>query len=107
MKIYNKLVRDKIPQIIERNGKQCDIRILDEAEYGAALNSKLQEELKEFFEAKNVNEQMEELADLLEVVYSIAESKGVAVEDLEKIRLSKRVERGGFEKRIMLLTSYE
>ncbi|MFD2116040.1 phosphoribosyl-ATP pyrophosphohydrolase [Paenibacillus yanchengensis] len=105
MKIYNKLVRDKIPQIVETNGQQCDISFLNEEEYEVALKLKLQEELNEFLQAKNVNEQMEELSDLLEIIYSIAESKGVVREELENIRQRKREERGGFQKRIMLLTS--
>ncbi|WP_408895269.1 phosphoribosyl-ATP pyrophosphohydrolase [Paenibacillus taichungensis] len=65
---------------------------------------KMQEELNEFFEAKDKNEQVHELADLLEVVYSFALSQATTVEELENIRKIKRGERGGFENKIMLLT---
>ncbi|WP_336783348.1 nucleoside triphosphate pyrophosphohydrolase [Paenibacillus illinoisensis] len=104
MKIYNKLVRDKIPQIIEANDKECSIRVLDDEEYTVALKTKLQEELNEFLEAKEKNEQIEELADLLEVVYSFARSQGTTVEELEHTRKTKHEERGGFEQKILLLT---
>lgn len=95
-------MRDKIPQIIEASGKQCDVRVLDDSEYKIALKVKMQEELNEFLEASE-DHQLEELADLLEVVYSFVQSKGVAVDELERIRKRKYDDRGGFEKRIMLL----
>lgn len=104
MKTYNKLVRDKIPQIIEADNKECSMRVLDDEEYTVALKTKLQEELNEFLEAKEKNEQIEELADLLEVVYSYARSQGTTVEVLEHIRKTKHDQRGGFEQKIMLLT---
>ncbi|MFS0556885.1 phosphoribosyl-ATP pyrophosphohydrolase [Brevibacillus sp. 179-C9.3 HS] len=102
MKVYNKLVRDKIPQIIESNGKQCSVRVLDDAKNDAALKIKMQEELNEFLEATEPGQQMEELADLLEVVYAFVQNKGVGLEELERIRQEKYVERGGFQQRIFL-----
>ncbi|MEC0089879.1 nucleoside triphosphate pyrophosphohydrolase [Paenibacillus macquariensis] len=104
MKTYNKLVRDKIPQIIEASGKQYTVRVMDETEYAIALKTKMQEELNEFLEASEEH-QMGELADLLEVVYSFAFSKGVRVEELEGIRQGKCDERGGFLNRILLVSS--
>lgn len=100
---YNKLIRDKIPQIIEANGKTCEVKVLDDAKYDAALKTKLQEELNEFLEASE-EKQLEELADLLEVVYSFARSKGVGIDELECIRQGKYDERGGFKERLMLIT---
>lgn len=101
--IYNKLVRDKIPQIIKQRGNSCELKELNTEEYLTMLNVKLQEELDEYIEAKG-NEQIAELADLVEVVYAILTSKGVSIEDFEKIRLSKKDERGGFENRLMLVS---
>lgn len=101
MKVYNKLVRDKIPQIIEEKGKKAEFRVLSDVEYKTMLDLKLHEELLEFTNA-NEEDQVEELADLVEVVYGILESKGVNVEDFEKVRLDKWKERGGFKERLFL-----
>lgn len=101
MKIYNKLVRDKIPQIIEAQGKKAEFRVLSDADYKVILNQKLHEEFLEYTHA-NEEDQVEELADLVEVLYAILESKGVSVEDFEKVRLAKREERGGFKEKLFL-----
>lgn len=95
---YSKLIRDKIPEIITRNGATAVTHSASENEYWGKLVEKLQEEVDEF--RKDFNE--EELADILEVVYAIGEYKGVSKEKLESIRLKKQEERGGFEKRIIL-----
>ncbi len=73
MKVYNKLVRDKITDIIESDGRIAKYRILDNNEYRKELNSKLQEEVKEYLDDNNV----EELADIVEVVYEILNSMDV------------------------------
>lgn len=98
MKIYNKLVRDKIPEIIENNGEICSIRIMDEKEYLESLNTKLQEELSEYLESGEV----EELADLEEVLRAILDAKQVAYDDFETIRKSKVIKRGAFKKKLFL-----
>ena len=98
MKIYNKLVRDKIPEIIENDNKTCSTRIVDDKEYLDSLNTKLQEELKEYLES----EEVEELADLEEVLRAVLKAKGVEYSDFEKIRLSKVEKRGAFDKKIFL-----
>ena len=103
MKTYNKLVRDKIPDIISAQGKSCDFRMLTDTEYLEALNAKLDEELAEYHESGSV----EELADLLEVVYAIAVAKGCPSFNLNEIRKGKAIERGGFHKKIMLLSVQE
>ena len=96
---YNKLVRDKIPQIIERNeGRSCKTRILNDEEYLEELNKKIQEELKEYLESGEI----EELADLEEVLRAILDSKGVSYEEFEAIRQLKVVKRGAFRERIYL-----
>lgn len=98
-KQYNKLVRDRIPQIIRDQGKKCTTQILDEATYGDMLEQKLQEELTEYLQSKSA----EELADLLEVMMAVAAAGGHTWQQIEQIRLEKRQQRGGFEDRIALL----
>jgi predicted house-cleaning noncanonical NTP pyrophosphatase (MazG superfamily) len=103
MQLYNKLVRDKIPLIIEAHGKKAEFRVLSDVEYKVMLNQKLHEEFLEFTNA-NEEEQVAELADLVEVVYAILESKGVSVEEFEKVRLDKREQRGGFKEKLFLVS---
>lgn len=99
MKIYNKLVRDKIPEIIiADDGNTCKTRILDDDEYLDCLNTKLQEELKEYLESGDV----EELADLEEVVRAILDAKKVSYDEFERIRCAKVEKRGAFKEKIFL-----
>lgn len=99
---YHKLVRDRIPQIIEASSKRCTYSILDNEAYIAMLDQKLTEELNEYQESKS----MEELADLLEVMIAVAKARGSSIEEVETIRLKKAAERGGFDKRILLEEVY-
>lgn len=103
MPVYNKLVRDKIPQIIEANGKVCRTRILSDGEYKKELQTKLQEEADEYFQAKNSQEALEEMADMLEVIRVLASAHGANWEKLEAIRVQKAEARGGFEDRVYLI----
>lgn len=102
-KTYNKLVRDKIPEIIESKGESCTTEILDDKTYREMLDKKLDEELAEYHKDQTV----EELADLLEVIYAIAATKGFSAYDLETIRFGKMVEKGGFDERILLKETYD
>ena len=95
---YNKLVRDRIPEIIEASGKRCVCATLSDEEYLAKLDEKLNEELGEYQESKS----MEELADLLEVIRAVATARGSSIEEVEAIRRDKVAKRGGFVKRILL-----
>lgn len=95
---YNKLVRDKIPEIIKQNNCTPITHIADDEEYGGKLKEKLKEEIDEFF--KNSTE--EELADILEVVYAIRNYMKIDKDKLEEIREKKTQERGAFEKKIIL-----
>lgn len=95
---HNKLVRDKIPEIIQNSGKIPHTHILSNESYLAELDKKLNEECAEYQADKN----LEELADMLEVMYAIVEARGYAVEELENVRLKKREMRGGFEDKIFL-----
>ena len=99
MQVYNKLVRDKIPSIIEKNeGVVPKTRILETTEYLKELNIKLKEELNEYLESGDV----EELADLEEVLRAVLDAKNVSYEEFEKIRNKKAEKRGAFKKRIFL-----
>jgi len=95
---YNKLVRDKIPEIIKNNGAIPITHIADDEEYWQKLKEKLQEEVEEFL--KDENE--EELADILEVIYAICDFKNFDKEKLELLRKKKAEERGGFKDKIIL-----
>ena len=96
---FNKLVRDRIPEIIFNSGLRPITRTLDEAEYVSCLEKKLDEEVSEYHESK----EMEELADVLEVVYALCEAGGHDVDELHSIYQRKHEERGGFSKRVFLI----
>ncbi len=98
IKAYNKLVRDKVPEIIEADGKKCVVEVLGDFEFLFALDAKLDEELAEYHKDHSV----EELADLLEVIYAAALARGYTEEALERLRTEKRESRGGFEKKLLL-----
>ena len=98
-RIYNKLVRDRIPEIIESSGRHCTIEVLSEADYLRSLEAKLDEELAEYHQDQN----LEELADLWEVIRAIVKAKGYSLEDLEKIRADKEQKRGGFKNKLLLI----
>lgn len=95
---YNKLVRDRIPEIIGKTGKNCSIEILNNIDYLLMLDKKLDEELAEYHKDQN----LEELADLLEVIYAATEARGYTINQLEEIRLKKQSERGAFKEKILL-----
>ena len=103
MKHYDKLVRDRIPEIIESTGKTCTTRILSREEYLQKLDEKLTEELAEYQESKS----LEELADLLEVMEAVVKARGYTVQELARVREEKREKRGGFDERILLQDVYE
>ena len=103
MPIYNKLVRDAIPEVIQKTGKEYSIRILEEEEYKSEVKKKLGEELVEYKEANTNEEAIEELADILELLHTATKIHGSSFEELEKVRQAKDEKRGGFEKRIFLI----
>ena len=100
---YDKLIRDKIPEIIEQSGKKCIVEVMDNDTYIDYLDQKLNEELAEYQQDKSI----EELADLLEVMYAVVVARGYSVAELERIRLEKAEKRGAFEKRLLLKSVYE
>jgi predicted house-cleaning noncanonical NTP pyrophosphatase (MazG superfamily) len=93
-----KLVRDKIPQIIRSKGLDPVVWTASAEEYGIRLRDKLQEEVAEFIASDN---DPEELADILEVLYALAEEVGTDPQELEKLWAVKAAERGGFAERII------
>lgn len=99
IKVFNKLVRDFIPQIIESSGKECKTRILSDEEYLEMIDAKLDEELAEYHQDRNI----EELADLLELIRAAAIARGYTPEELEAVRVEKAKLRGGFQKKIFLI----
>ncbi len=97
---YNKLVRDRIPEMIRQNGETPVVRVLEDEEYRHCLERKLDEEVAEFRQDRN----LEELADILEVVYALAESLGADREELAEVYRQKNMERGGFRERYFLVS---
>ena len=100
---YNKAIRDKIPEIIQKDGHSCNVKTLSDEKFLEQLEKKLSEELAEYQNEKNP----EELADILEVIYRVAQLRGVSKEELEKIRIKKSEQRGGFDKNLFLIDTSE
>ena len=95
---YNKLVRDRIPEIIEAAGKTCVTEILSDEAYLKMVDAKLDEELAEYHKDQNI----EELADLLEVIHAATIARGYTLEQLEQVRAEKAAKRGGFTRKLLL-----
>ena len=98
---YNKLVRDKIPEIIKNNNETPITRILNDEEYKVELEKKLLEEYQEVLKASG-KDRLEELADMLEVMISLASLDDATLEDIIELADKKRNKRGGFKEKIFL-----
>ena len=103
IKKYNKLVRDRIPEIIAASGATCITEILSDEDYLRMIDAKLDEELAEYHRDQNI----EELADLMEVIYAAAQARGYTLEQLEQVRAQKAAKRGAFAKKILLKEVHE
>ncbi|WP_313893414.1 nucleoside triphosphate pyrophosphohydrolase [Psychrobacillus sp.] len=103
MPIYNKLVRDLIPQVIEKSGSKVTTRILDKSEYLTEFKNKLHEEVQEYTDTDNRQDALEELADILEIIHAALSIYEATFEELDKIRVAKKEKRGGFEEGIYLI----
>lgn len=101
--VHNKLVRDKIPMILEMQGRFCKTKKVDS--YRKALLLKLQEEVLEVAASENKQQQLEELADVLEVIHALLREQDTYFTELETLRLAKRQEKGGFDEGIFLETT--
>jgi predicted house-cleaning noncanonical NTP pyrophosphatase (MazG superfamily) len=99
-KIYNKLVRDRVPEIIKESKQIPEYVILSDEEYMAELNKKLKEETAEYLTSNEI----EDLADILEVVFAICEARGISEDEIQEVRKEKAVRRGGFQNKILLKT---
>jgi predicted house-cleaning noncanonical NTP pyrophosphatase (MazG superfamily) len=95
---YHKLVRDRIPEIIEAAGKTPVTEVLSADDFLVMLHEKLDEEVKEYHETRSIDE----LADLVEVVYAILDFRCVPHQEFEELRQLKRERRGAFHKRLIL-----
>ncbi len=100
--VYNKLIRDRITEIIKENGRIPEISILGEDRFREALKAKMTEEAKELLEAKTKEEVLNELADIEELIRAISKNYGISSTKIEKYRLKKLKNRGGFEKKLFL-----
>ena len=96
--VHNKLVRDRIPEIIEASGRKCITQVLPDDAYIQALDAKLNEELAEYQQSKSLGE----LADLLEVMGAVVKARGFTWDDLTRVRKEKRAQCGAFDQRIFL-----
>ena len=92
MKQYHKLVRDRIPEIIEADGKTCVCEILSDEDYLSLLDQKLNEELAEYQESKSLEE----------LIHAVVKARDWTLEELEQVRADKAAKRGGFAKKILL-----
>ena len=99
---YDKLVRDAVPEAIRADGHDCLVEVLAPDAYVAALKRKLVEEAHEALAASERDDLLFELADLLEVIVSLADASNISRETLEATRLRRHEQRGGFERRLFL-----
>lgn len=101
-RIYNKLVRDNIPDIIIGNGEKPITRILSDKEYKEELEKKLYEEYQEVLNTTNTKDRIEELADMLEIIMALTKLEDKSLGDVVEVAKAKRLKRGGFDKKIYL-----
>ena len=95
---YNKLIRDNNVKLMEDKGCKVTYEILDDKRYGQELDKKLQEEVSEYLADYSV----EEMADVMEVIYAMLDFRGITMEEVEKVRLNKRNLKGAFKNKIFL-----
>ena len=95
---YNKLIRDNNVKLMEDKGRKVTYEILDDKRYGQELDKKLQEEVSEYLADYSV----EEMADVMEVIYAMLDFRGITMEEVEKVRLNKRNLKGAFKNKIFL-----
>lgn len=101
-KIYNKLVRDRIPEIISNKGEQPITYILNDEDYKKELEKKLYEEYQEVLDTTNSTDRIEELADMLEIIKALASLEDKTIEDVLEVAEQKAQKRGGFKDKIFL-----
>lgn len=104
MKPLNKLVRDKVPSLVTKDGGSYTLKLLSPLEHQNEISKKLLEEVQEYAEAPSKDIALEELVDVVELIYAALKLHDVSAEDFEKMRLAKKKLKGGFEKGIFLNT---
>jgi predicted house-cleaning noncanonical NTP pyrophosphatase (MazG superfamily) len=100
--IYNKLIRDQIPKVIEQSGRFSSIGILDNSAFIEALRLKIVEESHELFHADTQEKILNESADLLELIATILKQYGIPSEEVFARQAEKRQESGGFDQQLLL-----
>ena len=103
MPTYNKLIRDRILEIIENDNLAYSARVLEPEEHLTEIKKKLYEEVKEFDETTNIQDGLEEMADVLELLHAALKVYGKTFEELEEVRVQKKEKRGGFDKGLYLI----
>ncbi len=103
MPIYHKLIRDNIIDIINKDGKKCHYRVLQNEEFFEELRKKLYEELQEYDMATTNKQKVEELVDMMEIIYTLSNIHGYSMGKLEKLRRDKVIKNGGFSKKLFLI----
>ncbi|RLL46581.1 phosphoribosyl-ATP pyrophosphohydrolase [Oceanobacillus piezotolerans] len=104
MRTFNKLVRDRIPEIIQSTGKDCKTETLNQDRYILELKKKLLEEVEEYLQAATKENALEELADILEIINTLVEDvHQSSMEEVERIQSNKLEKRGGYEEKVFLL----
>ena len=98
----NKLVRDKVPSLVTKDGGSYSLKLLSPLEHQHEITKKMYEELNEYNEAASKDEAIEELVDIVELIYAAVKLHGLSIEEFEAIRLEKKKKKGGFEKGIYL-----
>lgn len=104
--ICNKLIRDNIPEIIEKSGKECDVKVLDDEEYIHKLKEKIIEEAHEVYEADK-KDIVGELADVLEIIETIEKYYNIEHGAVEKKKQDKAIKNGRFDKKLLLVETRE
>ncbi|XKH49840.1 nucleoside triphosphate pyrophosphohydrolase [Chryseomicrobium palamuruense] len=107
MPIYNKLIRDRILEIIEKDGKTYDMEMLSKERHEEEIKAKLTEEVQEYQATQNDHDALEELADILELVHAALPLHNATYEQLEEVRVKKKEKRGGFDKGIYLIEVHD
>lgn len=105
--VYNKLVRDRIPEIIAANGAEAVTRALTPTEFVQALKEKLIEEAREIAGATSPEELRIELADALEIIHALIDATQIPLDGIERTRRERVVSRGAFMKRTLLIETRE
>ncbi len=104
MKELNKLVRDKVPNLVTKDGGSYTLKLLSPLEHQHEITHKLIEELSEYREAETKDQAIEELVDMVELIHAAITLHGLTVEEFEEIRQAKKAKKGGFNKGIYLHT---